>query len=269
MNINIDNYEAYLLDYLDGKLSPNDAEQLQAFVTAHGLDWGELTEALPRLETPEMEFVGKERLKKKGVAVPLYVKIASVAAGAGLLLAIGLWPEKQLPKVEPVAELKPIEASLTVAEMPVRIVSRPIVQSVERQCVKKEIEKTLERTAVEVVAPLPSMKPMEVFAFTKEDYSIQPDLDMLRCRLEAQQAFAYLLEGNAYEEEMPTSWVGRNIYRMTEGRHASIGGLINAGLHIAKKEIKKASADVALATYYRAGEHMEEAKEHWQEKREE
>jgi hypothetical protein len=54
---------------------------------------------------------------------------------------------------------------------------------------------------------------------------------------------------------------------MTEGRHASIGDLINAGLHLAKKEIKKASADAALATYYRAEEHFEEAKEHWQEKR--
>ena len=72
-----------------------------------------------------------------------------------------------------------------------------------------------------------------------------------------------------HEEEMPTSWIGKGIFRMTEGRHASIGDLINAGLHIAKKEIKKASTDAALATYYRAEGHIEEAKEHWQEKREE
>ena len=56
---------------------------------------------------------------------------------------------------------------------------------------------------------------------------------------------------------------------MTEGRHASIGDLINAGLHIAKKKVVKASTDAALATYYRAEEHIEEAKEQWQEKREE
>lgn len=269
MNINIDNYEAYLLDYLDGKLSPNEAKQLQAFVTAQGLDWGELTEALPQLEAPEMEFVGKERLKKKGVAVPLYVKIASAAAGAGLLLTIGLWPGKQLPKVEPVAELKPIEASLTVSEPPISIAPRRFVQSVERQCSKKEIEKTLERTAIEVVAPLSSMKPMDALALAKEDFSMQPDPDMLRCRLEAQQAFAYLPEENAFEEEMPTSWVGRGIYRMTEGRHSSIMGLINAGLHLAKKEVVKATNDMAVAAYYRVDEHREEAKERWKEKHEE
>ena len=37
-NINIDNYEAYLLDYLEGNLSPDKAEQLKAFVVAQGLD---------------------------------------------------------------------------------------------------------------------------------------------------------------------------------------------------------------------------------------
>lgn len=269
MNITTDNYEAYLLDYLDGKLSPNEAEQLHAFVTAQGLDWGELTEALPQLEAPEMEFEGKERLKKKGMVVPLYVKIASAVAGAGLLLTIGLWPGKQLPKVEPIAGLKPVEANLTVSEPLVRIAPRRVVQSVERHCAQEEIEKTPERTTVEVVVPLPSIKPQEILALRGGDFYMQPDLDMLGYRLEAQQAFAYLLEENAFEDEMPTSWVGRGIYRMTEGRHSSIMGLINAGLHLAKKEVVKATNDMAMTAYYRVDEHREEAKERWKEKHEE
>ena len=47
MNITIDNYEAYLIDYLDGNLNEDETRQLQQFVAAQGLDWAELTEGLP------------------------------------------------------------------------------------------------------------------------------------------------------------------------------------------------------------------------------
>ena len=39
MNITIDNYEAYLLDYMDGQLNPEKTLQLKQFVAAQGLDW--------------------------------------------------------------------------------------------------------------------------------------------------------------------------------------------------------------------------------------
>ena len=57
--ITIDNYEAYLLDYMEGNLSPDEAEQLKAFVAAQGLDWDELTEELPHLEAPQIASSGK------------------------------------------------------------------------------------------------------------------------------------------------------------------------------------------------------------------
>ena len=107
-NITTDNYEAYLLDYMEGNLSPEGAAELKAFVAAQGLDWSELTEELPYLAAPQVAYEGKEKLKKKAAVVPLYVKIASAAAAAGLLLTVSLWPEKSMPKVEPIAELKPI-----------------------------------------------------------------------------------------------------------------------------------------------------------------
>ena len=118
MNITTDNYEAYLIDYLDGNLSDDETEQLKQFVAAQGLDWAELTEGLPQVTAPAITYNGKESLKKKSTVIPLYVKIASAAAAAGLLLTIGLWPEKSLPKVEPIAELKPIHSQLTVTEDP-------------------------------------------------------------------------------------------------------------------------------------------------------
>ena len=72
-NITTDNYEAYLLDYMEGNLSPDEAEQLKAFVATQGMDWDELTEELPHLEAPQIAFEGKEKMKKKATVVPLYV----------------------------------------------------------------------------------------------------------------------------------------------------------------------------------------------------
>ena len=142
MNTNItpDKYEAYLLDDLEGNLSPDEAEQLKAFVAAQGLDWDELTEELPHLEAPQIAYEGKESLKQRSLSpskgrpqrniIPLYVKIASVAAAAGLLLTVSLWPEKQLPKVEPIANLKPIEVSRIVTHEPTNLLPRRAIERI-------------------------------------------------------------------------------------------------------------------------------------------
>lgn len=273
MNITIDNYEAYLLDYIEGKLSPEGATQLQAFIETQGLNWSELTEDLPHLEAPQIAFEHKERLKKKPVVVPLYVKIASAAATAGLLLTVGLWPEKQLPTVEPIAELTPIEAQLTITEKPICIVPRRAVQFTEYQHIEKTttkpIEKTIERPKVEAIAELQPLKPQEALAFEVWDFDITPEINWLRYKLETEQAYAHLAYEQFIEEELPTSLIGLGIYRMTEGRHSSILDLINAGLHIAKKEVVKVSTDIALTAYERADETFEDVKERWREKHEE
>ena len=278
MNITTDNYEAYLIDYLDGNLSADETEQLKQFVAAQGLDWAELTEGLPHLEAPQIVYQNKSDLrslslskgrsdKEKRHIVPLYVKIASAAAAAGLLLTIGLWPEKSLPKVEPIAELQSIQPHLTLTEDPFQIVPKSAIPFTESQGSRKEAKSQPTRMEIETIAALPPMKAQEVAAFETSDFALASDIELLRYRMESEATLARLAFESTFVEEMPTSFIGRGIYRMTEGRHASIGDLINAGLHIAKKEIKKASADAALATYYRAEEHYEEAKEHWQEKR--
>lgn len=270
MNITTDNFEAYLLDYLEGNLSPDEAERLKAFVTAQGLDWKELTEELPILEAPQIGYKDKERLKKRGLVVPLYVKIASAAAVGGLLLTVGLWPAKSLPKVDPIAELSPVAAHLTVTEEPIRIVPRRAITFAECQVAKtntkKETKNEFVRTGVEPIATLSSVKTQEIASFDDAGFPLSSDIELLLYRLEAEQALAQLAIEPDDEEEMPTSWIGRGIYRMSEGRCSSIGGLINVGLHIAKKEAVKAATDMAMTAYYRADEHREEAKERWQER---
>ena len=306
MNITTDNYEAYLIDYLDGNLSADETEQLKQFVAAQGIDWTELTEELPHLEAPQIVYESKNNLcrrfdrlndlrslspstsrslslrslrplegskgrtdNEKRRIVPLYVKIASAAAAAGLLLALSLWPEKSLPKVDPIAELKPIHSSLTLTEDPLRIVPKRAIPFTERQNTKKEIKSAPTRVETGTIAALSPMRAQEIVAYKDAGFALASDIELLRYQLETEQALARLSLEPTIEEEMPTSFIGKGIYRMTEGRHASIGDLINAGLHIAKKKVVKASTDAALATYYRAEEHIEEAKEQWQEKREE
>ncbi len=273
-NITIDNYEAYLLDYMEGDLGPDEAEQLKAFVAAQGLDWNELTEELPHLEAPQIEFEDKERLKKKGALVPLYVKIASAAAAAGLLLTVTLWPEKQLPKVEPVAELKPVLPTrlITLEEsqtLPPRTVILPTTPNTTTQNKAKKQPNTV-RTETALLADLQPIKAevRPIVLTTTQAY--EPDFGLIAYHLNSDPAFAQLDENNfanTNEDEPNLSFIGKGIYRLTDGRHDSFASIISTGLSTAKKEISLAATDMAMTAYYRADERIEEAKENWQDKR--
>ena len=276
MNINTDNYEAYLLDYLDGNLSPDEAEQLKAFIAAQGLDWDELTEELPHLEAPTITYEGKESLKKKAAVVPLYVKIASAAAAAGLLLTVTLWPEKQLPDVEPIAELKPIlPTRLITAEesqtLPPRTVSFVTAQTKTAQT-KAKRQPTTVRTETALLADLQPMKAGRTPIALTATQTYEPDFDLIAYQMNSNLAFAPYDENDFtdYEEdERDLSFIGRSIFRLTDGHHDSFASIILSGLHTAKEEVNLAATDFALTAYYRADERFEEAKEQWQEKREE
>ena len=281
-NITIDNYEAYLLDYLEGNLSPDEAEQLKAFVVAQGLDWNELTEELPHLDAPQIEFENKERLKKKGVLVPLYVKIASAAAAAGLLLTVNLWPEKSMPKVEPIADLKPIEVSKINTYEPIALLPRRATESMTSpyrpMSNKASMSSTTsakahivsEREAMPLLAELPAKTASSLqieLPWTNFD---NPDFDLLAYRMNTELAMMQFDKNdfsNDAEKKRNLTLIGKGIYLLTDGRHDSFASIISTGLSTAKKEISLAATDMAMTAYYRADEHFEEAKENWQDKR--
>ena len=277
-NITIDNYEAYLLDYMEGNLSPDEAEQLKAFVAAQGMDWDELTEELPHLEAPAVTYQGKENLKKKGTIVPLYVKIASAAAAAGLLLTVTLWPEKSMPRVEPIANLKPIEVSKIKTNEPIALLPRRATESINPlprtgirgDDLRSEGHLTSERTAMPLLAELPTKTATALqidLPWTNFD---EPDFDLMAYRMNTELAMMSF-DGNEFsvdaEEERDLSLIGKGIYLLTDGRHNSFASIISTGLSTAKKELNLAATDIALTAYYRADERFEEAKENWQDKR--
>lgn len=283
-NITIDNYEAYLLDYMEGNLGPDEAKQLKAFVAAQGLDWDELTEELPHLEVPQIEFANKERLKQRPLSpskgrpnrtiIPLYVKIASAAAAAGLLLTVTLWPEKQLPKVEPVAKLKPVLPTRLITSeesqtLPPRTVSFATTQNKTTQNKVKKQHNTV-RTETALLADLQPIKAGGAPIALTTTQAYEPDFGLIAYHLNSDLAFAQLDENNfanTNEDEPNLSFIGKGIYRLTDGRHDSFASIISTGLSTAKKEISLAATDMAMTAYYRADERFEEAKENWQDKR--
>ena len=270
-NITIDNYEAYLLDYMEGHLSPEGAEELRQFVAAQGLDWDELTAPLPYLEAPQMAYGEKDKLKKKAVVVPLYVKIASAAAAAGLLFTVSLWPEKQLPKVEPVAELKPILPGRLITENETNILPKKTVHFVQSQAVRKEKTTIPETIPERIETPLlAQLEPQQATTLTPKSTLDEPEFDLLAYRLNSDLAFVQA-NGNLFaeeaEEEESISLIGRGLLWLTKGRHSSFASLIGSGVSEAKKGLTEAATDMALTAYQRADEQWEEAKERWDEKR--
>jgi len=272
MNINTENYEAYLLDYMEGQLNAEETAQLKAFVATQGLDWSELTEPLPHLEAPQMAYESKKDLKKKRAIVPLYVKMAGAAAAAGLLLTVTLWPEKQLPKVESIAELNPIEAThIDVAPKISVLPARPI-HFVKSQIVAKEEPVVPEKKEVPLVAELPTKSADAIQANHPLVNFEKPDFDLLAYHMSTDLVFALMTEADdnhlAHENE-EVSMIGKAFFWMTKGQHTSLGSLIGSGVRKAKQDLTEAATDFVLAAYQHADEQFEEVKERWEEKHEE
>ena len=271
MNITTDNYEAYLLDYLEGNLSPDETQQLEQFVAALGLNWDELTEPLPSLEAPQTVYAGKENLKKKRAIVPLYVKIASAAAAAGLLLTVTLWPGKQLPKIEPIAELKPILPGrlITADEVTTVTPSKTAYFIQPTQTVTKEKPVVSERIDMSLLAEL---EPKKAQALPTLQHYENPDVELLAYQMNANLAFNQYMESDSYdlldleEYEDHRSLLARGLLWLTKGRHDSFASLIGSGVRKAKQGITEAATDMALTAYSRVEEQLEETRERWEEK---
>ncbi len=272
-NITTDNYEAYLLDYMEGNLSPDETEPLKAFVATQGLDWDELTAPLPYLEAPQVTYEGKEELKKKAAIVPLYVKIASAAAAAGLLLTVSLWPDKSMPELKPLAELKPIlpQRLITASEttnLPPRTIHfvQPQVVKKEKPTVSENVAEAIsERAETPLVAQL---EPQKAQSLPTSAIIDEPDFGLLAYRMNTHLALAQIDE-NVFDEDddRVLSFIGKGIFRLTNGKHDSFASLIGAGVSKAKQDLTEAATDIALAAYQRAEESFEETRGRWEEKR--
>lgn len=90
MKINIDNYEAFLVDRMEGQLSPEDAAELELFLAENpALKEDAALYELTRLEPdPAIIFANKEALKHEEGAriIPLFAAARWISAAAAVLV---------------------------------------------------------------------------------------------------------------------------------------------------------------------------------------
>lgn len=268
MNINIDNYEAYLLDYQEGNLNSDETQQLRQFIAAQGLDWDELTEELPHLQASFDTYPDKENLKKRAVTIPLFVKIATLAAAVALLFIVFWKHDETLPKQEMIAELKPIAASVLEAETRSFVAPKKRSYQVKNQIVNpKKAETKTERIEMPILAELPPLPAPELELGAHAYKEIQPNVPLPLYFLNEYYAFEDPHENEEDDDyEHRPSLIDKGIIWLSDGRYDSFGNLINSALHQAKKEVVKTTTKVAMTAYYKADYEIEEAKERWQEK---
>lgn len=114
MKTNMENYEERFVNYMEGQLDANEMREVEAFVTQHP----ELEEDFRLFCSSKLApdttivFTKKEKLtKSKATVMPLFIRVAAIAASIALLIGIGIHFLK--PGQEVILEKTPIIAGLT------------------------------------------------------------------------------------------------------------------------------------------------------------
>lgn len=114
MKTNMENYEERFVDYMEGQLDAAEMKEVEAFVTLHP----ELEEDFKLFCSSKLApdtsivFTHKEKLTKQKITVmPLFIRVAAIAASVALLIGIGIHFMK--PGQEVVLEKTPLITGLT------------------------------------------------------------------------------------------------------------------------------------------------------------
>ena len=120
MKTNMENYEERFVDYMEGQLDDAEMREVEAFVAQHP----ELQEdfklfcSTKLIPDTTIVFTQKEKLtKSKTAVIPLFIRLAAIAASIALLIGIGIHfmkhgQEVMLEKTPLVAGLAPIKPAM-------------------------------------------------------------------------------------------------------------------------------------------------------------
>ena len=244
MNINIDNYEAYLLDYLDGNLNAEEMAQLKAFVEAQGLDWTELTEEMPQLTAPAVVFENKETLKHKPKVIPMFVKIASAAAAVALLFVLVWKPGSRLRDLEMTAELKPIgaqevvEEPMLLAESQARFIVPKQTKPVPKQSQDPKVSVSTRASEMVEVPLLAELQPKGVSSLSSQFFP-----SVLMASDISEPEFMAYQQPDMDDREL--SLLRRGFLVMTDGQFDSFGGMLKESWRSVKVELAQLNESVS------------------------
>ena len=120
MKTNMENYEERFVDYMEGQLDAAEMREVEAFVTLHPEFEEDFKLFCSSKLAPDTSivFTHKEKLTKpKATVMPLFIRIAAIAASVALLIGIGvhfLKPEQEvvLEKTLLITGLTPIKSTM-------------------------------------------------------------------------------------------------------------------------------------------------------------
>ncbi|MDH3651994.1 MAG: hypothetical protein OEQ53_20070, partial [Saprospiraceae bacterium] len=124
MNYNIDNYEQFALDYLEGAMGDQESEEFEAFLLAHPDIYNELSQLRMVYAKPDLsvKYSRKDQLLKKSQAAQFsFNRIYTIAAAILLLIfsLVFLLPSDLPPSPEIVYNEQEIEPA-DVDDNPIR-----------------------------------------------------------------------------------------------------------------------------------------------------
>lgn len=243
MKTSMENYEERFFDYMEGALNPDEMKEVEAFVASHPELESDFKYCLATKLKPDhtLVFEHKEALThpvaKKATVIPLFAKIASLAAAIAVLLTIGWFflHKEQQPTREPVpliASLPPIQAQ--------SIDSPPL----NTQLAKTRLKKVQKHTPTHLTEPAREVTVSEKIT----------TLEPVRPRqLTLNETLLYA------ETELQASLISMPI--VTEERSLpEEEGFFDNALKFSRSILKQ-TAKTFLTAYYTADCYIEEAKE--------
>ncbi len=117
MKITINNYEAYLLDYLEGRLQEEDIARLEQFLEAHPELERATREDLFYLPVANQEeFPAKESLYRTATITFMPLRRLAAVASLALLVSFAWWMIQRNAPEKPLAETRQLPGSGTLSE---------------------------------------------------------------------------------------------------------------------------------------------------------
>lgn len=257
MKTNLENYEERFVDYMEGQLNASEMKEVEAFVAQHP----ELEEDFKLFCASKLEpdtaivFTQKEKLMKpKTVVMPLFAKIAAIAASVALLIGLGIHffrPNQGFVPKEMLAELKPINASVN-QEVPQLKQSDLKVVSVS-----KSIPEQSDYELIESIEQIATLNPIIIKSLQWDNAIVVDDIEN-RMILELEERLAAIQSFDDLEPsiESPTLDNGENTL-------ASLQNTLLGDARQTTKNLYKKTAKTIMDAYYtvdyRIGEMKDQA----------